>query len=261
MRSVIISLLLISPAAHAQTAESKPVFAAASIKLDPTADGSDSEGDPGLLRAQMTLKRFIAMAYDVKPYQVTGGANWTDQEHYDILAKLEKSEETLPPDSTPRQRAEADDTRKRLALEDLLAERFQLKLHHETKEMPAYALIVAKGGFKLKANPDASEHGMNSKGNGAGRSLTATGADMGRLVAFLARQVGRPVIDSTHIQGFYNFTLDWMPDDLKSAASPEQPALPSIFTALQEKLGLKLKAQRAPIDLVVIDSAQRPSEN
>lgn len=262
MRAAIVTTLLISPALYAQTAEPKPTFAAASIKLDPKADGADSEPGPGLLRAQMTLARFIAMAYDVKPYQVTGGPDWIDAEHYDILAKLEHAgQEALPPDATPRQRADANNARIRAALQDLLAERFQLKFHRETKEMPCYALTVAKGGFKLKPLEGGGEHGTNSKGNGARRTLTATGVDMGRLVAFLSRQVDRPVVDLTHIQGFYTFTLEWTPDDLKTGASSDQPALPSLFTALQEKLGLKLDPQKAPIELLTIDSAERPSEN
>jgi uncharacterized protein (TIGR03435 family) len=258
MRSAIAALLLISPILRAQTVESKPTFMAASIKLDPKADGADSEPDPGLLRAQMTLARFVAWAYEVKPYQVTGGPNWIDAEHYDILAKLENAgEEALPPDSTPHQRAEANDVRLRAALQSLLGERFQLKFHRDTKEIPCYALTVVKSGFKLKEIPDASEHGMNSKGSGARKNLTATGADMARLVTFLAR----PVVDMTHIQGFYNFSLEWTPDDLKTAASSDQPALPSLFTALQEKLGLKLESQKAPVEFIVVDSAERPSEN
>jgi uncharacterized protein (TIGR03435 family) len=262
MRSTIVTLLLFSPLLRAQTTEQKPTFAVASIKLDPKADGADSEPGPGLLRAQMTLARFIAMAYQVKPYQVIGGPNWIDIEHYDILAKLEHAgEEALPPESTPRQRTEANSARLRAALQDLLAERFQMKFHRETKEMPCYALTVAKGGFKLKESPNKGEHGTNSKGRGNERTLTATGVDMGRLVAFLANQVARPVVDMTHIQGYYDFTLSWTPDDLKSVAASDQPSLPSLFTAVQEKLGLKLESQKAPVELLVIDSAERPSEN
>jgi uncharacterized protein (TIGR03435 family) len=262
MRSAIVTLLLISPLLHAQTAEPKPTFAAASIKVDPKADGADSEPGPGLLRAQMTLARFIAMAYEVKPYQVTGGPSWIDTEHYDILAKLEHAgEEALPPDSTPRQRAEANAARLHAALKSLLADRFQLKFHRETKEMPCYALVAAKGGFKLEESANHDEHGMNSKGRGNEKNLVATGADMGRLVAFLARQLDRPVVDMTHVQGFYDFTLAWTPDDLKNADATDHPALPSLFTALQEKLGLKLESQKAPVELLVIDSAARPSEN
>jgi uncharacterized protein (TIGR03435 family) len=262
MRSAFVTLLLISPLLRAQSAEPKPTFAVASIKLDPKADGADSEPGPGLLRAQMTLTRFVAMAYEVKPYQVTGGPSWIDTEHYDILAKLEHAgEEALPPDSTPRQRAEANTARLHAALQSLLDERFQLKFHRETKEMPCYALLVAKGGFKLQESKNHTEHGTNSHGAGNGRSLVATGVDMGRLAAFLARQVDRPVVDMTHIQGFYDFTLAWTPDDLKNGDATDHPALPSLFTAVQEKLGLKLESQKAPVELLVIDSAARPSEN
>src|SRR5262245_7802023 len=138
MRLVLITALVFASVAQSQTTPAKAVFEAASIKLDPKADGSDSENTPGLLRAQMTLKRFIMYAYDVKQFQVIGGPNWLDQEHYDINAKLEKPlADPLPANATPRQRSQAETARIREALQTLLAERFHLKFHHESKEMPA----------------------------------------------------------------------------------------------------------------------------
>ncbi len=260
MRLTIVSVLFLASVSWSQTLPGKPVFEAASIKLDPKADGSDSENSPGLLRAQMTLRHFIMYAYDVKQFQVIGGPNWLDMEHYDIVAKLEKAEDPLPADATPRQRSMADTARIRAALQALLAERFRLTFHHESKEMPAYVLTVAKGGFKLTEAPGDGGSSMNSKGSTA-RNLTATRASMERLAAFLAREVGGPVSDQTQIQGVYSFTLDWTPDDLKPAASSEQPPLPSIFTAIQERLGLKLEPHKAPVDILVVDSAEKPSEN
>ena len=251
MRNVLCAFLCALPmpiSVRCQGASPKPVFAAASIKLDPKADGADSENTPGLLRAQMTLKRYIAYAYDVKDFQVKGGPNWIDLDHYDITAKLERVDPQRPGDIQVRE-----------ALQTLLAERFELTFHHESKEIGGYALMAAKGGFKLTPIADGDNHGTSSKG-GLTRQLTATQVDMGRVAAFLARETGSPVDDQTHIPGVYTFTLEWARDDFKNS-SPEQAVLPSLFTALQEKLGLRLEARRVPVDLLIIDSAARPSEN
>jgi uncharacterized protein (TIGR03435 family) len=252
MRSVLCALLCALPLPISVRCQSaavpKPVFEAASIKLDPKADGADSDNTPGLLRAQMTLKRYIAYAYDVKDFQVRGGPNWIDSDHYDITAKLERVD--------PRRQG---GVQIREALQTLLAERFHLTFHHESKEMGGYALMTAKGGFKLTPVADEGNHGTSSKGGGT-RQLTATGVDMARVAAFLARETGSPVEDQTHIPGVYTFTLEWARDDFKSS-SPEHDPLPSLFTALQEKLGLRLESRKVPVDLLIIESAERPSEN
>ncbi len=246
-------LLLLAPALWAQTPGPQPVFEAASIKLDAKADGSDAEVTPGLLRSQMTLARYIVFAYNVKPYQVSGGPNWMGQEHYQIEAKLQAGEAPLGPVAN----AEAI----RAALQSLLAERFQLKFHRESKEMPAYALTVAKSGFKLTPVEGATGGGTSSHGGGARRTLTATTIDMARFAAFLAREIDSPVADETHIQGAFTFNLEWTPDDLKTV-STDGPPLPSLFTALQEQLGLKLDAHsKTRVETIVVDSAERPTGN
>jgi uncharacterized protein (TIGR03435 family) len=264
MRSPFIILFLISCSAWAQT-EPKPVFEAASIKMSRATGGSghsDENDDPGLLRGSMTLKNYIMAAYNVKPYQVTGGPNWIDSSTYDIVAKLEAlGLPKVPTNLTPRQRATAEDEQLHAALQGLLADRFQLKFHHESKEMPAYALTVAKSGFKLREAAESAGCGTNSKGNGTSVNFTATCIDMTRFASYLARPMHQAVSDHTQLQGLYTFTLEWTPDDLKTAASPDQPSLPSLFTVLQEKLGLKLEPRKVPLDIIVVDSAERPSEN
>jgi uncharacterized protein (TIGR03435 family) len=249
IRTALCALLTPIAAAWCQTAPlAKPVFEAASIKLDPGADGADSDSTPGLLRAQMTLKRFIAYAYDVRDFQVVGGPNWIGLDHYDIIAKLEKVDPQRPGDVQIRE-----------ALEALLTERFQLSFHHESKEVSGYALTLAKAGLKLTPVADKNNHSMNSKG-GLTRTLTATQADMPRVAAFLARETGSPVEDRTHVAGVYSFTLEWARDDFRSS-NPEQASLPTLFTAIQEQLGLKLESRKLPLDLLVVDRAERPSEN
>jgi uncharacterized protein (TIGR03435 family) len=184
----------------------------------------------------------------VKDFQVRGGPSWIDLDHYDITAKLERVD--------PQRQGSIQI---REALKTLLAERFQLMFHHESKEMGGYALMTAKGGFKLTPVADEGNHGTSSKGGGT-RQLTATGVDMARVAAFVARETGSPVEDQTHIPGVYTFTLEWARDDFKSS-SPEHDALPSLFAALQEKLGLRLEARKVPVDLLIIGRAERPSEN
>ncbi len=264
MRSPVVILLLISYSAWAQT-DSKAVFEAASIKMSAARGGgghSHENDSPGLLRASMTLKSYVVAAYGVKPYQVSGGPEWVDDSTYDIVAKLENArDDQFPANLTPRQRSVAENRRLHEALQALLAERFQLKIHHETKEMPAYALTVAKSGFKLKESASTKGCGTNSNGNGVSVKLTATCIDMAALSSFLTRQMGRPVANLTNLAGLYDFTMEWTPDDLKSVASADQPALPSLFTALQDRFGLKLEPRKAPVDFIIVDGAERPTEN
>jgi uncharacterized protein (TIGR03435 family) len=263
MRSAIVTLLLISPAAWPQTPERMPPFETASIKMTQAKGGgghSHESNTPGMLRGAMTLKRYIVSAYNVEPFQVTGGPAWIDESTYEIVAKLEGSAEA-PPNPAPGGHPNNSE-RIHAALQTLLAERFQLKIHHESKDVPAYAMTVAKSGFKPQ--PDLTpgcSGGTNSNGNGVSQKFTATCIEMAEFASFLARRANRPVADQTHTQGRYSFTLEWTPDDLKNSASADQPALPSLFTVLQEQLGLKLEVTKAPVDIIVVDSAERPSEN
>jgi uncharacterized protein (TIGR03435 family) len=260
MRFTAIALL-VCYALRAQEAP-KPVFEAASIKMTAPSGGgghSHERDDPGMLRASMTLKSYIVNAYGVANFQVTGGPKWIDDSTYDIVAKLEDAKAPLPANLTPHERSQAERERLNAALRALLADRFQLRLHHETKEMPAYALEVAKSGFKLSPAAETEHAGTNSHGDGNQVKFTATAIDMGAFAAFLTRSVHLPVSNQTGIEGVYSFTLEWTPDDLKAAA--EVPVLPSLFTVIEQQLGLKLQARKAPVDILVVDNAERPSEN
>lgn len=161
------------------------------------------------------------------------------QKHYDIDAKAEDGMVITPETLKPR-------------LRQLLEQRFLLATHRETKEFPGYALLVAKGGPKLQpAKNGATAYGMVYPG---GMRLPNTPMD--GLATLLASPLGRPVIDQTGIQGGYEIRLDYARD------GDADSALPSIFAALQEQLGLKLEPRKVPVDLLVIDSVQTvPSEN
>lgn len=227
------------------------------------------------------VKQLITMAYDVKDFQVAGGPGWVTSEKYDIEAKEPDSVvqelDKLPPD----QRSEL----LRSMLQSLLADRFKLKLNHETKELPAYALVVAKNGPKIQeARPgDTYPNGIKgSDGQGHAQmmrmfpgQLTCQGLPMSGLVHLLSQQLGRDVLDQTGLKGNYDFTLTWTPEHGETMmpggpaggnpgpenAPPAASSGPSIFTAIQEQLGLKLEATKAPAEVLVINHVERPSEN
>jgi uncharacterized protein (TIGR03435 family) len=246
---------------RAQVPAQRPVFEAASIKLTDAKNGashSHENSDPGMLRSSMTLKSYIMAAYGVRDFQVLGGPNWMDASTYEIVAKLESPTDP-PPNVGSHQRPGAEENHLYLALQSLLADRFQLKFHREIKEMPAYALAVAKNGFKLKPASETEGCGTDSTGIANGKKLIATCVGMDRFVTFLARQMRLPVADETHIQGLYSFHLEWGPDDLKATGSPED--LPPLTAVIERQLGLKLESKKVPTDIIVVDSAERPSEN
>jgi uncharacterized protein (TIGR03435 family) len=187
--------------------------------------------------AAITTKALIAYAYDVRDFQVSGGANWVGSEEYDVVAK--------PQGEASKQRILA-------MARNLLAERFNLALHHESKEMPVLVLTVAKGGAKLHLS--ASTGGPEVRG-GKGH-LIARKVTMAMLAAQLAgRVLDRTVLDRTEIAGEFDVDLEWTPEE-----RPDEPG-PSIFTALQEQLGLKLETQKSAVDVLVVDHVERPSAN
>ncbi len=183
-----------------------------------------------------TLKGLICAAYQVKDFQVTGGPKWIDADRFDINAKAEGA---------------ANDTQLKDMLQTLLAERFQLVFHHEEKIAPSYALVLIKSGLKIKPVDGAT--GTNS--NGSKGQLEVTGMTMSRFAETLSRELKTPVTDLTATPGAYDFKLQWSTEgdanDMESA----------LFAALQSQLGVKLESRKLPIDMVVVDKAEKPSEN
>ena len=260
MRFAILALALIS-SAFSQTAQRGPAFEVASIKpTGPNPNGSRYNFDLGRMTAEnWTLRSYITIAYGLKSYQISGATGWMDADHYDIVATLEDtSENGLAGKDQPRLRQQHEGARIRAALQALLAERFHLKIHRETKIVPGYALLVAKSGFKLTPIESDSLPNMHSDG----RKLTAERWSMGRMADFLASQLNQPVIDQTHIEGIFNLKLEWSPEDLGGRAPSSPLQAPSIFTAIQEQLGLKLERAKSPLEILVVDHAERaPVEN
>jgi uncharacterized protein (TIGR03435 family) len=218
-----------------------PAFEAASVKPNTTGSGhSSTNGSAGqIVFTNASLGRLIQRAYGVKPYQLTG-PDWLDTVNFDIVAKY--------PGGTPNEQ-------RALMLRTLLAERFHLAIHRESKEMPAYALIVAKGGPKLEATKPAG-HSSSTRGR-----FDDQGVSMAVLADQLASQLEHPVVDKTALTGAYNLKLEWVPDD-QPAERTDSSLGPSIFAALQDQLGLKLQTQKLPIEIVIVDRVDRtPVEN
>ena len=190
----------------------------------------------------MTTKALIETAFGVKDFQVTGGPPWLDQDNYDIIAKTPEPvalhEKVLEP-----------------YLHSLLSDRYHLKFHTISKEFPGYALFPAKNGPKL--TPHTGTQGEGTSTNGNGRKITSSGTalSMADFADFLARHIGQPVVDATGIKGTFDFALEWSKDDTGEATAP------LIFTALQEQLGLRLESQKVPMEVIVVDSIDKPSEN
>jgi uncharacterized protein (TIGR03435 family) len=206
-----------------------------------------------------SLKLLIQMAYDVRSHQISGGPNWLDSAKYDIDAKPD-SATAIPP-------GPASATQMRLMLQSLLEERFKLKLHRELREEPVYELVVAKGGPRMpQATDTLKQPGQGLMRMGRGQ-LTGTAVAISFLVSTLSQQLGRSVIDKTGLTGQYDFDLKWTPElgefqfPTGDAGPPPDPSGPSVFTAIQEQLGLKLESNKGPVDVLVIDHAEQPSEN
>ena len=251
MRKLTLGLLLTIGIAAAQpqpSPEAQATFEVASIKFHPGPITFSSDPSPRGRRVTgtaSTLLDLITTAYGVKYDQISGGPNWADSDHYDIAAKAE-GEGTLTKVEAQRM------------LQTLLADRFQLRIHRETREVAAYALVVGKSGHKLKEST-ADEPGKNFvRTDGIGLHMVATKGTMEYLASQLSGSAGRPVVDRTGFTGFYAFTLDWIP--ATRTLEPDSDA-PSMFTAIQEQLGLKLEPTKVPYPMLIIDHAEKPTEN
>jgi uncharacterized protein (TIGR03435 family) len=221
-------------------------FDSASIKPNRSGSGSSSSHTrpANVEMVNYSLVQVLTHAYQLKEYQIQA-PEWMSSERFDILAKA--------PFGTPEKALPA-------MLQTLLAERFKLEAHRETKEFPVYGMVVAKGGFKLKA-VEAGGGGMNSNGDEMGGQLKATKTTMERMAQWLSRQVDRPVIDMTGIPGSFDFELKYSRDNAK-AESDNTPHYPIVPLAIQEQLGLRLEKRTAPIEILIVDRAEKvPIEN
>ena len=209
------------------------------------ADRSSTGYSPGgRFSAQFqTVDRLIINAYRIRDYQLSGLPGWASSERYDIEARAT---------GTPTR------DEMRLMVQRLLAERFQLKLHHESKEFSVYELVTGKSGPNLKPAEDRPANGIAPR---AGH-LDGYGASMGELADQLSRMFGRPVFDKTGMAGSFDFKLDYAAVEVqRDPNSVPAAAAADIFAAIQEQLGLRLEASKAPIDVLIVDKIEKPTEN
>jgi uncharacterized protein (TIGR03435 family) len=203
----------------------------------------------------LTARLLIAFAYNVpfgfERIRVVGGPDWLGSDDYEIQAKIEDSLYAAMQKMTPAQQREQVN----LMNQSLLADRFKLKVHFETREMPEFALVIAKGGPKLTPAKDDESSRLSVRQN----EMTAKAITLDQWIhsPFLG---GRTVVDQTGLKGTYDFTLSW--SEQSGAAGQENGTeAPSLFTAVQEQLGLKLVPTKGPVEVIVIDHIEKPSEN
>jgi uncharacterized protein (TIGR03435 family) len=274
MRSPIVGLALLLVPCGARAADDEPAFEVASVRPVPdigypglgVSRGGPGTADPGRLTFEhATLKLFMMVAYGVQNFQVSG-PDWIANDRFDIVAKVPAGESK---------------ERVNRMLQKLLAERFKLTVHHETRIFPAYELTVGKGGPPDDAKPLTSGDyaelkyvdgvpqfppgtvGMARGGGGPGVMMAAAHQPVSRLVDFLQTRLGKPVIDKTGLTGNYDFVLRFTPPGWYGSAKdgPSDPS-PDEFAAVQHDLGLKLEETKAPFDVLVIDHAEKtPTEN
>lgn len=230
-----------------------PEFEVASVKpANGGPEGVWNEGSHERVRMlNLTLKSIVANAYNLKDYAVDGPA-WIDSARFDIVAKIPPEVAKL----SERQRWQQI----RAMSQRMLADRFKLSVHRDTRELPVYALEIAKGGVKLEKTGEPSNDWVSAQVRRG--HISAKQMPMVQLVAILTGTLERPVIDSTDFRDVFDIELDWSDDAAPARAAPDTIAdKPSLFTALQEQAGLKLVPRKSPIPVLVVDHAQQPSEN
>ncbi len=263
MKTFVLSILF-----AASACAQRPEFEVASLKPNPGGKGIGMAAMPGgkIEGTNVPLRRFIAVAYSVTDFQIFGNINWLDSERYDIDARAGH------PVALPELR---------LMLQSLIEDRFKLKVHKEPRELQTYTLMPAKGGVPggsgLVKAPEgdcastASPQAALSNGTPCGvvnlnpRAAWIHGqrARISQLADRLSTLLGCTVVDKSGLTGLYNITIAFAPDPnlTPGVALPDDAASPSLFTALQEQAGLKLTKGKGPVDVIVIDSAEKATAN
>ena len=258
---IFLCFVLIAVASHWGIAQQPALsFDVASIKPNKSGSGDASiNGRPGgsFSAVNVTMMQLMRNAFGIQEYQVSGQPPWFNSERFDIEAK-----------PSPEIAKQGDRLIWQPMLQALLADRFKLTYHKEKKDMPAYELVVSKSGHKLqKAEPGdcnpplAGNCGFRASSN----QIIGDRVSMEMFATRLSRSLGRTVVDKTTLSGVFNLTLKWTPDPTQFGLPPDASAPdgtgPTIFTAMQEQLGLRLEGIRVPVDAFVIDRVERPSEN
>ena len=248
-RSVaVLSLLVLASCLCAQAAPAPLAFEVTAIKPNTSGErGTSEHTDNGMIvMTNVSLKQLIQRAYDVRDFSFSG-PDWLVSMHFDVTAK--------PPDGFVYKE------QYRPMLQTLLAERFKLTVHRESKVMAAYALVRGKGEIKFQQveTGDGGTSANSQRGRFDGKRMTMAG-----FADYLQRQLDAPVVDKTELKGIFHIQLEFSPSQRQ--AGPDSPPPdndgPSIYTALQEQLGLKLVSQKVPVEMVVVDHIEKtPTDN
>lgn len=182
----------------------------------------------------------MSRAFGVAEAQIEGGPGWIGSDEYDVEARANTSVEMTTEEAGP-------------ALQAMLADRFELKFHRETKQGQIYSLTIAKGGLKMREHTGDGRPGISMSTGGGKVEIQGTSVRMARLAEYLSARAERPVVDHTGLTGQYDFVVEWADDDMHMGTSE--------FAALQEQLGLKVEATKGPIETITIDGVQKPSAN
>lgn len=272
---VVVSCIVAAPVCRAQSAPATTApqtlhFDVASIRpSDPNARGWRMNFTvDGFIAQRITLHQLIQEAYSAyEEGRILGGPSWLDQDHFDILARLDPAEVPAFKDLTLSQRREM--------LRALLAERFQLTIHPEQRTFPAFALRIAKGGLKLQKSQEPENLFNGVKGYDAHITRSRRGLLEGKnfsmhdLAQDLQYPAQRYVVDETGLNGRYDFLLQWTPLDASGnpietgngTVDSSEKSYPFFFQALEQELGLKLEPTKTSVEVYVIDRAERPSSN
>jgi len=283
---IVFSLTIAMPSRTQSQAQTVPAVAqkyeyeVSSIKLYKSGNGDVGlhYTPDGLTATNVGLPFLLQFAYGVHGDQIFGSSSWIAAVSYEIQARMDESVADELKKLNPEQLKFA----RQQMLQSLLAERFKLIVHRDTKELPVYSLVIAKSGFKLR---ESATDEVDPQGRTGTHISGSTGAMRGQLVSmtflaqFLSGSLDRIVLDKTALTGKYDFILKWTPDrsqlqsplgfDATSAIAPNgqtatassDSSAPDLFTAVQEQLGLRLKAEKGPISVIVIDHVERPSGN
>jgi uncharacterized protein (TIGR03435 family) len=275
-----IALVAIPFLSQAQT--QKPAFEVASVK--PNGSGGlrvRMEIQPGgrFTATNVSLRMLITNAYQLFNYQIANGPDWVEKDRWDVAAKA--AEGTIRT-SAARSPGVPGDTQ--VLLQALIEDRYKLKAHKQTRNLPVYNLVVSKGGVKMKlsdnqtppARPDNADFPQPYWGEAIPRgnvmmgpsNIHATGITAAELSRSLSLALGHQVVNRTMLKGLYDISLEWTPDigqpmDIydPTLPFPSYPNAPSIYTAIEERLGLRLVSAKGAVDVLVIDSVQKPTAN
>jgi uncharacterized protein (TIGR03435 family) len=264
MRPLPILILLAAAAvAGTPTSPGQPEFEVASIKsISSKAAAGVGRGtrfrttpSGSLIADNISVKQLIRYAYGLSDFQIAGGPRWIESARFNVLAKTETGLKAPTSDERLIQM--------RPMLQTMLAERFMLTVHRETKELPIYELVPAKSGIKIpRTKPETCIYCGYYR---VGRTwITAEGISMPKLTAALTDALGREVIDHTEFTGTFDIDVEFAPNDLRAPTGQpvrDDSSAPSLFTVVQQELGLRLAGAKGPVEILTIDHIEQPSEN